>query len=143
LGLGEIQRSQDEGDIFPRDIDARINAEYFLGNYLQAINNDDAPDISAPWTARQYSDFYDSHWLLANDEQQNIVDQISEAASYRYFERQDCIERKRKGRYDINNIIRRFFITGDGGTGKTFTYNVKKLIIKTQLIAYLASHSKA
>jgi hypothetical protein len=124
LGLGEIQRSQDEGNIFPRDIDARIAAEYFLGDHLQAINRDDAPDISAPWTARQYQEYYDAHFHLANEEQMMILDQITEAANQRYYERQDC---QRKGRYPNHlfaNIIRRFFITGDGGTGKTFTYNV-------------------
>jgi hypothetical protein len=142
LGLGELQRSQDAGDNFPIDISARIAAEYFLGDHLQAINNDDAPDISAPWTARQYQEYYDSHYQLANDEQMAIVDEISNAANYRYSERQDCIERNRKGRYDINNIIRRFFITGDGGTGKTFTYNVLLQNFKTIIVIFLASHSK-
>jgi Cdc6-like AAA superfamily ATPase len=67
-----------------------------------------------------------------------IVDHISEAANIRYSERQDCIERNRKGRYDINNIIRRFFITGDGGTGKTFTYNVLLKHFKRIIIIYFS-----
>jgi hypothetical protein len=127
LGLGVLERSQDADEVFPRDINARLNAEYFLGNYLQRLNSSDDPDISAPWTTRQYQEYYDSHWLLANDEQKAVVDQISEAANYRYFERNDCLERGRKGLYkDFDkDIVRRFFITGDGGTGKTFTYNVK------------------
>lgn len=106
-----------------------------MGDYLQSINSDDAHDISAPWTAQQYQEYYDYHYPLANDEQKAVVDEISKSADIRFQEREDCIEGGQKGRYPIADIIRRFFITGDGGTGKTYTYNVILLVVSIKHIS--------
>jgi hypothetical protein len=55
-------------------------------------------------------------------EQTDIVTEIMYSARVRYLERK-ANESRPTGRVDPD-LRRLFFITGDGGTGKTFTYNV-------------------
>jgi hypothetical protein len=131
LGLGHLDAlNTDAESTDVRTLWAQIQNEYFHGDLLEAMNVGDPHDTSAPMRMRDFQDYLETYQPLANVEQENILDRICISAAVRRDERLDTlrngIDGRRGKRGKINpNIQRRFFITGDGGTGKTWTYNVK------------------
>lgn len=92
---------------------------YFQGDFFASRSADQSTDL---WTIDQYRKFYDDNLLKQTMQQHSIVNEIMNSANARHLERL-ALESKRS--FHVDDQLRRlFFITGDGGTGKTFTYNV-------------------
>jgi hypothetical protein len=77
-------------------------------------------------TIEQYRQYFQEKWALANPEQKTFVNVLLSNARAHFAERLS-------GQRQDGTSRRLYFLTGDGGTGKSFTYNVFfciKLIIK-------------
>lgn len=74
------------------------------------------------WTVNDYAAYVDKNRRTANSEQQRIITEVTDAAEERVRERNQLSIVKK-------DMSRLFFITGDGGTGKTYTYNVQLPLI--------------
>jgi hypothetical protein len=68
-------------------------------------------------TIDQYRQYFDEKWALANPEQKMFVNLLLRNARAHFAERLS-------GQRQDGTSQRLYFLTGDGGTGKSFTYNV-------------------
>jgi hypothetical protein len=66
---------------------------------------------------KEYDKYFDEKIKLANREQRDFVTTLLKAGIFRKN------ERELKQRID-ERVQRLYFLTGDGGTGKSFSYNV-------------------
>jgi len=93
---------------FPGEMAARLFGEDEFGpNNLMGVRY---------LTKQQYQAYYEEKYKNLNNEQSAFVDKIMKAVD----------DREAKKR----NVNRYHYLTGDGGTGKTYVYNVILLIIK-------------
>jgi hypothetical protein len=99
------------------------------------LRGDDEEDTSVIglMTIEQYRQYFDEKWVLANPEQKTFINVLLNNA------RAHFAERLSGHRPDVSSQ-RLYFLTGDGGTGKSFTYNVFiciKLIISVIFYSFL------
>jgi len=105
-----------------------LKAEYFRHDFIKRYIYDideDNNDINRNQNiinGKMYQEHYDKAIAKANRDQKNFIDSVTEAAKRVYEERKDPLWT------DDGKNNRLFFLTGDGGTGKTFVYNVNLFI---------------
>lgn len=99
-----------------------VQAEYNAGDYLQQRRQEYADDDrnedgdidnsdDGPMTAAEYAAEWDAFDKQLHNEQRSFVDAVCRS-----------VELRRDNKLDPSQQL--FMLTGDGGTGKTFTYNV-------------------
>ena len=82
------------------------------------ISSEGQPGALAAMTEGEYKKHFDENIRKANSEQKNFVEMIINAAKVR------ALERVKEIRYPDSDLQRLHFLTGEGGVGKTFVYNV-------------------
>jgi phage/plasmid-associated DNA primase len=94
---------------FRMDIEDEIECEYFREDYMARHMADEPGDENRPQNSysKKAQEWYNK---CTKEEQQPFVDAVLKAAA--------------AGPNDTTTQ-RHFFLTGAGGTGKTFTYNVR------------------
>ena len=97
----------------------------FVGDRFPGGDGDVIPAILlgrrgalAAMTEGEYKKHFDENIRKANSEQKNFVEMIINAAKVR------ALERVKEIRYPDSDLQRLHFLTGEGGVGKTFVYNV-------------------
>ena len=87
------------------------------------VEDDDDSAPYGPMTIDQYREYFKEKEAMANRDQLAFVNEVMPTARMVYQENMT-------GQRVDNTKQRLYFLTGDGGTGKSFTYNVFMLLIK-------------
>jgi hypothetical protein len=93
-----------------------------------AFDDDDEPGDRIPFQA-QYQAQFNQQYAICNVDQKDIITTVIKAAEHVRWELRPENKNKRSEQYPAQICHRYHFLTGDGGTGKTYAYNVQILYL--------------